>query len=179
MGAFARRPSGSYLLQLFFAQQVSSLRLRPFPAIPADYIAMKTLSSVCTLFVLRSSQAFNLFPKSSFQVSTRSLSSTTALMSKPFSIIVEAEIKPDRMEEFMPMIKNNAEQSRKEPGCMRFDVLRAQDNPNKFWFYEIYENASSVEFHKAQSHYQAWADFKESGGVVSSVTNKADGEYIG
>jgi quinol monooxygenase YgiN len=41
-------------------------------------------------------------------------------MSKPFAIIVEAEIKPDRMDEFMTMIKNNAENSRKEPGCIRF-----------------------------------------------------------
>lgn len=100
-------------------------------------------------------------------------------MSKPFSIIVEAEIEADRMDEFMAMIKTNAEESRKEPGCVRFDVLRAQENPNKFWFYEVYENTSAVDFHKTQAHYQAWADFKESGGVVRSVSNKADGEFIG
>lgn len=41
-------------------------------------------------------------------------------MSKPFSVIVEAEIQPDRMEEFLGMIKTNAENSRKEPGCIRF-----------------------------------------------------------
>lgn len=100
-------------------------------------------------------------------------------MSKPFSIIVEAEIKPDRMDEFMAMIKANAEGSRKEPGCIRFDVLRTQDNPNKFWFYEVYGNTSDVDFHKTQAHYKGWVDFKESGGVVSSVSNKADGEFIG
>jgi hypothetical protein len=59
------------------------------------------------------------------------------------------------------------------------DVLRAQDNPNKFWFYEVYENPTAVDFHKTQAHYKAWADFKESGGTVSSVSHKADGESIG
>ncbi len=59
------------------------------------------------------------------------------------------------------------------------DVLRSQDNPSKFFFYEVYENTSAVDFHKTQAHYQSWADFKESGGTVSSVSNKADGEFIG
>jgi hypothetical protein len=43
----------------------------------------------------------------------------------------------------------------------------------------MYEGKSDVDFHKTQTHYQAWADFKESGGVVKSVTHKADGEFIG
>ena len=59
------------------------------------------------------------------------------------------------------------------------DVLRDQSNENKFWFYEVYENTAAVDFHKTQAHYQAWADFKESGGTVSSVSHKADGEFIG
>ena len=57
------------------------------------------------------------------------------------------------------------------------DVLRAQDNPNKFFFYEVYENVAAVDFHKTQDHYKAWNDFKEDG-VVSSVSKKADGEFM-
>lgn len=59
------------------------------------------------------------------------------------------------------------------------DVLRTQDNPNKFIFYEVYKSTTDVDFHKTQDHYKAWADFKESGGTLSSVTKKADGEFIG
>ena len=44
------------------------------------------------------------------------------MSSKPFSVIVEAEIKEDRMEEFMKMIENNALKSRQEPGCIRFGM---------------------------------------------------------
>ena len=40
--------------------------------------------------------------------------------SKPFAVVVTAEIRADRMEEFLEMIQFNAENSRKEPGCIRF-----------------------------------------------------------
>jgi quinol monooxygenase YgiN len=63
--------------------------------------------------------------------------------------------------------------------CACVDVLRTQDAPNKFIFYEVYENPAAVDFHKTQAHYKAWADFKESGGTLSSVTKKADGEFVG
>ena len=45
--------------------------------------------------------------------------------SKPFSVVVQAEISEDRMEEFLGMIKNNAESSRKEPGCIRFGTVNS------------------------------------------------------
>ena len=45
---------------------------------------------------------------------------STELQSKPFGVIVEADIQPERMEEFLKLIQTNAENSRKEPGCMRF-----------------------------------------------------------
>jgi hypothetical protein len=49
-----------------------------------------------------------------------SKSSSTATKMAPFAVVVEAEIEPDRMAEFLDMIKTNAESSRKEPGCIRF-----------------------------------------------------------
>ena len=58
------------------------------------------------------------------------------------------------------------------------DVLQAQDDPNKFIFYEMYENAAAVDFHKTQPHYAKWAEFKDSGGTVSSVSHKMDGLFV-
>ena len=58
------------------------------------------------------------------------------------------------------------------------DVLRSQDNPNCFFFYELYENMKAVDYHKQQPHYNLWADFKASGGTVSSVSHKTDGEFL-
>jgi (4S)-4-hydroxy-5-phosphonooxypentane-2,3-dione isomerase len=93
-------------------------------------------------------------------------------------VIVEAEIEPDRMAEFLELIEANAKETRKEPGCIRFDVLRSQEADNKFYFYELYRTAGAIEYHKEQSHYGRWADFKASGGVISSTTHKTDGEFL-
>jgi hypothetical protein len=46
----------------------------------------------------------------------------TSLHVMPICILVEAEIKEDRMEEFWGMIEKNAIGSRAEPGCIRFGM---------------------------------------------------------
>ncbi|KAL3765436.1 hypothetical protein ACHAW5_006929 [Stephanodiscus triporus] len=101
-----------------------------------------------------------------------------SLRAMPICIIVEAEIKEDRMEEFVDMIEKNAIGSRAEPGCIRFDVLQAEDAPNKFFFYEIYRNSDDISHHKEQPHYLAWVAFKESGGTISSISKKASGKFL-
>jgi len=97
---------------------------------------------------------------------------------KPFAVVVQAEIEPNRMAEFLELIEKNAKETRKEPGCIRFDVLRSQDAPNQFFFYELYKNAEAIDHHKQQPHYNLWADFKESGGTISSTSYKTDGEFL-
>ena len=86
-------------------------------------------------------------------------------------IVVDAEIEPSRVDEFLKVIEADAVGSRAEPGCLRFDVLRASET--RFFFYEAYESAEAVDVHKAQPHFKLWSDFKASGGVVSSVSSKA------
>ena len=102
----------------------------------------------------------------------------TADNDKPFGVVVHTEIDPNRMAEFLQLIETNAVKTRKEPECVRFDVLRSQETPNQFIFYELYKTAAGMEHHKEQAHYQAWADFKESGGTLSAVTYKNDGEFV-
>mmetsp|Transcript_1094 Transcript_1094/g.2212 ORF Transcript_1094/g.2212 Transcript_1094/m.2212 type:complete len:140 (+) Transcript_1094:58-477(+) len=116
--------------------------------------------------------------------SARCISSPTALQAsdgegeKPFAVVVQATIEPNRMAEFLELIKTNAEETRKEPGCLRFDVLRSQDSPNEFFFYELYTGPSAIDHHKKQPHYNLWADFKASGGTIESVSYKTDAEFL-
>uniref|UniRef100_A0A7S2XRK0 ABM domain-containing protein n=1 Tax=Attheya septentrionalis TaxID=420275 RepID=A0A7S2XRK0_9STRA len=93
-------------------------------------------------------------------------------------IVVEAEILPDRRDEFLDVMEKDAVGSRAEPGCLRFDVLQSQDDPNKFFFYEVYTDVDAVTFHKAQPHFALWTNFKASGGVVNSVSKKAEGVFM-
>ena len=74
------------------------------------------------------------------------------------AIIVDAEIEADRVDEFLKVIEEDAKGSREEPGCLRFDVLRASDT--RFFFYEAYTDAEAVDVHKAMPHFKLWSDFK-------------------
>ena len=57
-------------------------------------------------------------------------------------------------------------------------MIQNQENPCKFFFYEMYVDLDAVKFHKEQPHFALWTNFKESGGVVSSVSHKCDGIFI-
>ena len=49
-------------------------------------------------------------------------------------------------------------ESRKEEGCLRFDLL---DQGNGVYsFYEVYKDAEAAAYHKTLPHYKGWADFK-------------------
>mmetsp|Transcript_4094 Transcript_4094/g.5373 ORF Transcript_4094/g.5373 Transcript_4094/m.5373 type:complete len:147 (-) Transcript_4094:207-647(-) len=144
-------------------------------------VASKRFALPLAALILRGSGVSSFASKRSAFTSSRSYSSTTQLFAeqnKPFAVVVKAEIEPDRMAEFLSMIKTNAEETRKEPGCIRFDVLRSQDSPNEFFFYELYHDVSAIDHHKQQPHYNLWADFKSSGGTISSVSYKTDAEFL-
>ena len=71
-------------------------------------------------------------------------------------IIVRVEPKPDKIEAFLELATYDARNSRKEPGCLRFDVLRLNDTPSRFAFYEVYRDEAAVKAHQATEHYARW-----------------------
>ena len=65
-------------------------------------------------------------------------------------------VKPEFVDRFIEETVNNHENSVKEPGNLRFDVLRVKDEPSRFILYEAYENAEAAAAHKQTQHYLAW-----------------------
>lgn len=61
----------------------------------------------------------------------------------PFAVIVSVKIKPDRVPEFLEVMHADAKGSREEPGCLRFDLLKDEKDPNKFYFYEVHAGKTS------------------------------------
>eukprot|EP00747_Dinoflagellata_sp_TGD_P078808 gnl/TRDRNA2_/TRDRNA2_160242_c1_seq1.p1 gnl/TRDRNA2_/TRDRNA2_160242_c1~~gnl/TRDRNA2_/TRDRNA2_160242_c1_seq1.p1 ORF type:complete len:220 (-),score=45.08 gnl/TRDRNA2_/TRDRNA2_160242_c1_seq1:98-703(-) len=92
-------------------------------------------------------------------------------------VIVSVEIQSERLEDFLQAMSDDVQKSRDkelDPGCMRFDLLRDRENPQKFYFYECYVNDAAAAFHKTTSHYDSWANFKKSGGVISQSVVKLE-----
>ena len=72
--------------------------------------------------------------------------------------IVHVEVKAEFIEAFVEATRHNHENSVKEPGNFRFDILRDSQNPGKFVLYEAYETEEAVAAHKQTAHYATWRD---------------------
>lgn len=70
---------------------------------------------------------------------------------------VKVRVKPEGRERFLKAIEVDAEGSeRDEPGCLRFNVLRDDQDQNVYYFYEVYRDEAALEAHRAAPHYAVW-----------------------
>ncbi len=70
---------------------------------------------------------------------------------------VKVQVRPDQRERFLAAVETDALGSeRDEPGCLRFNVLQDPNDENTYYFYEVYENDTAVEAHRAMPHYATW-----------------------
>lgn len=75
-----------------------------------------------------------------------------------FVTIVNVQVKPQNVQEFLRACEDNHMLSIQEPGNMRFDILQSQDDPAAFVLYEAYESQAAAAAHKETEHYRAWRD---------------------
>jgi quinol monooxygenase YgiN len=71
---------------------------------------------------------------------------------------VHVQVKPESVEAFKQATLANAQESAKEPGIARFDVVQQQDDPTRFVLVEAYRNVPATAAHKETRHYQTWRD---------------------
>jgi autoinducer 2-degrading protein len=73
------------------------------------------------------------------------------------AIWVKVRIKPTLRQRFLDAIEVDALGSEgDEPGCLRFNVLQDAEDPNVYYFYEVYTGAAALEAHRATPHYAVW-----------------------
>jgi autoinducer 2-degrading protein len=71
---------------------------------------------------------------------------------------VHVRVKPEAVEAFIDAIRENHENSVREPGNRRFDVLQDPEDPTRFMLYEAYTTAEDAAAHKTTAHYLKWRD---------------------
>lgn len=76
-------------------------------------------------------------------------------------VLVNVKVKSADVDAFKAETTRNAQESRKEPGIARFDVLQQQDDPTRFVLVEAYRSADAPAAHKQTAHYLAWRDAVE------------------
>jgi (4S)-4-hydroxy-5-phosphonooxypentane-2,3-dione isomerase len=71
---------------------------------------------------------------------------------------VHVWLKPAFIDDFIEACKTNHNESVKEPGNLRFDILQDASDPAKFTLYEAYQSEEASKAHKETKHYQLWRD---------------------
>lgn len=71
---------------------------------------------------------------------------------------VYVQVKPEVLDKFIEATTANHIESVKEPGNLRFDLIRQSDDPSRFMIYEAYESEASALDHKETPHYLKWRD---------------------
>lgn len=90
-------------------------------------------------------------------------------------LLVKVQVKPELIDEFKPAILKNAQLSvQRDPGCVRFDVLQQEDDPTRFYFYEVYEREQSWIDHRSSAHFLAFKEVGDRAIVSREVIKLSD-----
>ena len=71
---------------------------------------------------------------------------------------VHVQVKPEAVEAFKAATMENARESLREPGILRFDLIQKRDDPATFLLVEVYRTAEAPAAHKATRHYEVWRE---------------------
>jgi len=75
-----------------------------------------------------------------------------------YAISVTVQLKPGMADRFRPLIlKNGKAALEKEADCHFFSVSVAEDDPDRFHFYEVYTDKASLDRHRQQPHFLEYA----------------------
>ena len=75
-----------------------------------------------------------------------------------FVLWVKVQVKPEGVNEFVAATLDNAQNTRLEPGNVRFDVLRSSEDPTRFFLYEVYKTEADHKSHGTTAHYLRWRE---------------------
>ncbi len=72
--------------------------------------------------------------------------------------LVHVWVKPEMIKDFVTATTKNHQESVKESGNLRFDLLQDANESAKFVIYEAYESEEAILAHKKTDHYKVWRD---------------------
>ena len=73
-------------------------------------------------------------------------------------VVVHSHIQAELVEKFREITLQNAEATRGEEGCVRFDVIQQKDDPTRFTFIEMFQSEEAGAVHRETSHFKKWLE---------------------
>ena len=78
-----------------------------------------------------------------------------------YIVIVNISVKENYIDEFEKATVENARNSMKEKGVIRFDFLKQKDETGKYVLIEVYREEEDALKHKETPHYKKWRETVE------------------
>ncbi len=75
-----------------------------------------------------------------------------------YVVCVAVFVKPESVDAFIEATLDNARNTRKEPGNVRFDILQQNGDPGRFTLYEVYGVEGDLKAHQQTEHYLRWKE---------------------
>ena len=77
-------------------------------------------------------------------------------------VSVQLTIRPELLAEFEQAVLHNARESvARDPGCRRFDVSQAYDDPTRWVLHEVYDTREAHAAHRQAPHFLAYQQVAE------------------
>lgn len=73
-----------------------------------------------------------------------------------YVVCVTILVKPEFLTQFIGATLDNATNTRMEPGNIRFDVSRGEEDPARLFLYEVYQTKEDFVKHQQSEHYLRW-----------------------
>lgn len=72
-------------------------------------------------------------------------------------VLVEFDLNEGTVDAFMPLMRKQARTSLDaEPGCHRFDICSAPEDPSRVLLYELYDDRQAFDTHLASAHFRSF-----------------------
>lgn len=89
------------------------------------------------------------------------------------ALCVNIVVKEGKEKEAAFLFQQLQAESRKESGCIQYQVHTHQDDPRKFLVYEQYKDEAALDFHRNSPHFNKYA----AEGVYTMIESREVGLY--
>jgi quinol monooxygenase YgiN len=88
----------------------------------------------------------------------------------PIVLNVHFEALPGREDDLTRELSALVEPTRKEPGCLVYELHVDPENPGKLMFYEKFADQAALDFHVSTSHFKKLLSYREESDPVAGQT---------
>jgi quinol monooxygenase YgiN len=69
-------------------------------------------------------------------------------------VVARVKARPNKVDELLSILSQLVEPTRKEPGCIRYELLQNNEDPTDFTFIEEWQSNTALESHFATKHFK-------------------------